>query len=329
VSAGVLSGYITISQETGYTRVTDSLALVDIYNAVGMENSTTGKWVLTTPLPASGTSTAWPGIRVNAQGRVDSIVVALNVIPTAVTNAYLPESIGDLKELRWLAWSGNATSRLTGPIPAGIGKLTKLIRLTLTAHAFTEAVPASIGNLTEMINISFVNSTISGAIPASIGNLTKLTDLNLNSTNITSLPIEMKNCVSIINLMCTGTQITGLPDIFENMSNIGMIQMNGNTLCTGPLPPSIGLITTSRPSLVIWLYACAFTGSIPATWATIPTACGANNLRIQDNRLSGDIPAAVKAHANWSIWFNSGTPTGTGAYICGQQTGFGFTNCTL
>ena len=329
VSAGVLSGYITINQETGYTRVTDSLALVDIYNAVGMENSTTGKWILTTPLPVSGTSTNWPGVRINAQGRVDSIVVALNVIPTSVTNAYLPESIGDLKELRWLAWSGNATSRLTGSIPNGIGKLTKLIRLTLTAHAFTGAIPGSIGNLTEMINISFLNSTIDGAVPASIGNLTKLTDLNLNSTNITSLPVEMGNCVSLINLMCTGTKITSLPDMFANFTNIGLIQMNGNTLCTGPLPPSIGLINTSRATLTIYLYGCAFTGSIPAAWATITTKCGANNLRIQDNKLSGEIPAAVKAHANWATWFNSGTPANVGTYICPQQAGFGFTNCSL
>ncbi|MDR0295306.1 MAG: hypothetical protein LBH91_03825 [Prevotellaceae bacterium] len=40
-------------------------------------------------------------------------------------------------------------------------------------------------------------------------------------------------------------------------------------------------------------------------------------------------PAALKENPIWPTWWNAGTPASTGATICGQQTGFGFTNCTL
>ena len=322
VVAGALSGIITVNQERIYNRLSDSLALVDIYNAVGMEDATTGKWDLNAPLPVSGTSTDWTGVRINAQGRVDSIVVAASVIPATVTNAYLPESIGDLTELRWLAWAGNATSRLTGPIPDGIGKLTKLIRLTLTTHAFTGSIPDGIGNLTEMINISMANSTITGAVPASIGNLTKLTDINLSGTGITSLPIEMGNCVNMVNFMCFGTQLTSLPEIFGNWTKIGTIMLNGTSSLTGPLPASMGSLTHAFTS--VFMYNCSFTGTIPASWANL----NCNTLRIEGNKLSGEIPAEVKTCPKWASWFAlpAATPN-VGAYICPQQAGFGFTNC--
>jgi hypothetical protein len=97
-----------------------------------------------------------------------------------------------------------------------------------------------------------------------------------------------------------------------------MIQLNGNTLLTGPLPATIGEVTTTRTGVTVWLHQCDFTGTIPASWANLTDKC--TNLRIQGNSLSGEIPAEVKAHANWGTW-------NAALYICPQKAGFGFTNC--
>ena len=332
VTAGVLSGTITVNQERAYTRLSDSLALVDFYNAVGMANfAAAAKWNLTAPLPAAGTSTAWPGVRINAQGRVDSLYFATGVIPAAVINAYIPESIGELKELRGFAMGGNAANgKLTGPIPESFWTLTKLNRITLSTNNLSGTI-SGIGNLTELTNITLLGNTlITGALPPGIGNLTKLTDLNLSNTGLTSFPIELRNCVKMANFMCYGTQISSIPEIFGNWPDVGIIQLHDSPNLTGPLPATIGSITTTtKTSVSIWLYGCKFTGPIPASWVNITTKCG--QFRIQNNQLSGEIPAGVKAHANWATWYNAGPSgqTNIGAYICPQQAGYSFTNCSL
>jgi len=331
VTAGPLTGTIIVNQKRTYNRLSDSLTLVCLYDALGMANfAATAKWDLTAPLPATGTSTSWPGIRVNAQGRVDSLYFASGCIPATVTNAYLPDCIGDLKELRGFILNASATSgKLNGTIPESFWTLTKLTRLSLTTHGTYLSGPISsgIGNLTEMINISLLNTSgINGALPSTIGNLTKLTDINLSGTGITSLPVELKNCVSMVNFMCTGTQISSLPEVFDSWPNVGMIQLSGNTQLTGSLPSSIGTINSTR-SVSVHLQQCNFTGTIPASWGNITATF--SQFRFQDNKLSGEIPAGLKANSQWPAWFNTGTPAGTGAYICPQQSGFSFTNCSL
>ena len=67
-------------------------------------------------------------------------------------------------------------------------------------------------------------------------------------------------------------------------------------------------------TLSLQMYNCNFTGIIPESWANLPVA--ATQVRVQGNRLSGTVPDAVKAHANWTKW----SPE---QYIFPQQEGFG------
>ncbi len=327
VSAFNLSSTVTVSQVATktYSRTTDSLALVDFYNATGMAQfASSVTWNLNAPLPTSGTNTAWKGVRVNAQGRVDSIWFASGVIPASVTNAYIPESIGDLNELKaFVMSSGSGKGQLNGAIPERFWYLTKLRFVTLTNNNLSGTIPSTIGNLVNMekflLNATSDTMDVTGAVPAEIGLLTKMTDFNISGTRITSLPLELRNCIAMQNFNCFNTQITSLPEIFGNWPDVGTILLHKNSKLTGPLPTSIGTITnTTKASVSIHLYECNFTGSIPASWANITSKCG--QLRIQTNQLSGEIPAEVKAHAKWSTW----TPA---SYICPQRTGFGFTNC--
>jgi len=309
--------------------LTDSLALVDFYNAVKMDNfAAAAKWNLTAPLPATGTSTNWPGVRVNAQGRVDSLYFAASVIPNTVTDARLPESIGNLKELRGLVMNGSASSgKLNGAFPASFWILYKMRNISLTTNNLSGTIPAGVGNLTELTNFALTsNANITGPVPPEIGNLTKLTAINFSNTGVTSLPIEFRNCVSMINFFFYGTQIIGLPEIFDNMPNLGSIMVNDCPNLTGPLPATIGSINVNK-NVTITMQNCNFTGGIPAAWGNFSATGG--SMRITGNKLSGEIPAALKANPIWPTWWNAGSPAATGANICAQQAGFGFTNCSL
>ena len=87
--------------------------------------------------------------------------------------------------------------------------------------------------------------------------------------------------------------------------------MYSNPNLTGALPASVGKCTKLTS---VWFYECNFTGNVPESWSGFPATM--KQLRIQDNKLSGTVPDAVKAHANWSKWDAE-------KYIFPQQEGYG------
>ena len=88
----------------------------------------------------------------------------------------------------------------------------------------------------------------------------------------------------------------------------------GNAGLTGSLPSSLGNIVSTQSSISYHLYNCNFSGNIPESFANLPA--GVKQLRIQGNKLEGEVPASVKAHANWNTWKPN-------QYICPQQEGYG------
>ena len=120
-------------------------ALVALYNATNGENwNKSDNWLSDAPLGE------WAGVTlVDDDGRV----------------------------ILWLDLSGNG---LSGEIPAELGSLPNLTRLTLSGQALSGEIPAWLGSLSSLKRLNLSYNSLSGEIPAELGSLSNLRDLYLS-----------------------------------------------------------------------------------------------------------------------------------------------------
>ena len=265
-------------------RQTDSLALVAIYNASDGANWAKNKWELDKPIDT------WPAVTVT-----ENRVTALKLSSTGVIASEwtLPEAVGDLTELTDLRINGN---KLTGSLPETLFTLTKLQKLYLQNDNLTGTLSASLAQLTGLTELYLDrNKDLGGTLPENIGDLAGLTSLNISQTSIGgSIPQSLSKCTSLKNLLANSTGLSGeIPDFWDQLPNIGVLQLYGNPGLTGPLPASLG---TLKAATSIQLKECNFTGNIPASYGGLEKC---TSLTLNDNKLLGVVPAEVQAHPKW------------------------------
>jgi Leucine-rich repeat (LRR) protein len=285
-------GYGLTLEEVNYRQV-DSLALVAVYNASDGANWAKNKWDLSKPM------TEWPAVTLNEDGRVSALKLSTSGVITKEWT--LPAEIGNLTELTDLRINSN---KLTGEIPETVYDLVKLEYLYFQNDNLTGALSPKLGQLTELIQLYVDrNTNMTGGIPKEIGNLKKLERINISQSGIGGeIPAELGQCESLLQFMAYNTKISGeLPDIWD-MPVLQTVMLHTNPGLTGNLPNSLSklksLSSGTAPSLQ--LYGCNFTGNIPESFANLPAKT--TQVQVQNNRMSGVIPAAVQAHANFSKW---------------------------
>ncbi len=282
----------------------DSLALVAIFNATGgAQNWHADRvWDLSQPIDQ------WYNIKLNEAGRVTQVNLANGTVTAPWT---LPAAVGDLTELTNFRIIG---CQLTGALPEEIYSLTKLVSFYLTKNTPTWTLSSKIAGMTDLKDLYIdQNANLTGTLPKELGQLKKLVNINIAQTGISgSIPAEMSGCSSLANLMAYKTQLTGIPDNFDEWPSLKIIQLYGIPGLTGSLPASVGRCTKLTS---VWFYECNFTGNIPESWAGLPASC--TQLRIQDNKLKGVVPAAIQNHANFKEKWNPAK------YILPQQEGYG------
>jgi len=148
---------------------TDSLILIDLYNATNGPNWTIS-WNTSQPL------SVWHGITLNANGCVEWIDLSNNNLVGT-----LPSSIVELSALLRLYLHNN---QLSGDIPATIGSLTALQHLWLFSNQMSGTLPPEIGSLTNLTHLGIGNNQFTGSIPPVYGNLTNLVYLGLKNNQL-------------------------------------------------------------------------------------------------------------------------------------------------
>ena len=212
---------------------------------------------------------------------------------------------------------------LNGQLPAGIGTLTDLTKLTLSSNPdLTGPLPSSLGDLANLDALLAVTTGLEGPLPKEMGNLKKLTNLQLNNNNITgTIPSEWGDMAALKNFGMFNTKISSpLPNtIFENWKHIGTILLHSNPNLTGSLPLKLGQRETDNSLFSVQMYNCNFEGGIPEEWCSMPTV--SNQLHLYGNKLTEPVPLSIQNHPSWTTdkwdkWKDAGTH-----FIRTQQNG--------
>ncbi|XBI68383.1 hypothetical protein VPH35_047593 [Triticum aestivum] len=89
-------------------------------------------------------------------------------------------------------------NKMSGPIPATLGNLKRLISLDLYSNHLTSTIPASLGNIGSLRFLRIHRNKLAGGIPASLGCLTKLLRLELQENMLTgTVPPEVLSLVLV------------------------------------------------------------------------------------------------------------------------------------
>lgn len=275
--------HVTIRQythESKYTRQTDSIALVAIYDALTQSSEWMQPWDLKKPI------TTWSGLEFE-EIKGEKRVVGINTREYQIYGE-LPNELGNLRELKKLAITGGS---LTGRIPVTITSLRKLEEINIPfREGYVEwYVPENVGDMKALKTLSvgylkiapdfFKNlyqittlerislSSFEGDLPEGISALANLKELDLSYSKVASLPQDFGNLASLENLNLSGCRkLTRLSDNLGQLPKLTTLQlMNAASLET--LPENIGDLTALT---TFSMNGCEALVAIPESFVRLP-----------------------------------------------------------
>lgn len=176
------------------------------------------------------------------------------------------------------------------------GEITPLCNLSeLTALKFKNqkitGIPEEIGQLSQLTTLWIIECATSGNLPESLGKCELLTSFNI-SNHPTATPVGFNNT------------FTGNLDMLINIPDMVTIKAYCNNL-SGSLP-IIPLDGNNKPTTwknlkEFMIYDNGFSGNIPYGYGTAIEKSGSSGIfRVNDNQLSGQIPADIKAWSQYA-----------------------------
>ena len=157
-------------------------ALIDLYN------STQGaKWNQTWDLNKDVDH--WEGVTIK-DNHITEIRMLFNNL-----DGELPESLGELSELKVLELSSN---KLSGNLPIQLGRLKNLEILAVNGNMISGNIPSSIGDLKNLRQLHLSSNQLTGTVPESINQLDALEVFNVFQNQLHGdIPIELSKSRNI------------------------------------------------------------------------------------------------------------------------------------
>ena len=154
----------------------------------------------------------------------------------------IPEEVYDLTKLNYLYFQ---TNLLTGELSSKLGNLTELTEIYVNGNSnLAGEIPASVGNLKKLKKISVAETSVSGSIPAELAGCESLTILYITGTKISGeLPDIWDKLPKIEEITLQNvTGLTGaIPASIGNSTTVKKVQLNGCNF-TGNIPESFGVL---------------------------------------------------------------------------------------
>lgn len=213
-------------------------------------------------------------------GRLDpalgklSALAEFTVVPGRIYGP-LPESLSDLKNLRFLGVNRNFIS---GEIPTQLGELRSLRTIDLSYNQLTGRIPPTVGSLPELTNLILCHNRLSGSLPRFESHTLTRLDLKHNSLSGSLPPNSLPPSLQYLSL--AWNQLTGPMDrLLGRLDQLNYLDLSLNQF-TGPIPDRI----FSFPLTNLQLERNQFSGPVqPVEQVSIPT------VDLSYNRLSGQI----------------------------------------
>ena len=248
----------------------------------------------------------------------------------------LPESIGNLTKVTEIDLS--QCTALTS-LPTSLGQLTNLKKLIMPRTGLT-TLSATISSLSalEELDVTGQGGTtgISGVAAHVFSGLTKLKKLSACNNSFSGGLSWLKNLSALQTLRLDGNQLSGQLDLSQfgpvltdvylsnnklegNLNGISTLTKVRNlyldhNLLSGELPAELGNCSTLS---YLYLNDNNITGTIPVEIANMNLGYG--GLKLNGNKMSGEIPAKVLSSAVWKKLYPE-------TNIYPQQEGYGFSN---
>ena len=197
-------------------------------------------------------------------GRNGYVITSNHISKLSISNLkldYIPESIENLRELKFLYMGGNSLTEIPDSvltlrnlevlevwrnriesIPSDIGILDKVWRLHLEGNKITK-LPESIGNL-PMKKLYLKHNNVS-YVPESVGNWNRLDVFGLPLNNLTSLPETISGWKNVRVISLWQNKLRTLPNVELNVKEL---RLNNNYFTE--VPPRVYEIKQLRK---LWL----------------------------------------------------------------------------
>jgi len=166
-------GSLSASQDfTASVFITDRRVLEILYDELGGDG-----WLQNTNWKTDKPLDEWYGVSINADGRVDSLILWANSL-----TGEIPPELGSLSDLEVLLLGSNS---LTGEIPPELGDLSNLDWLVLSSNSLTGEIPSELGSLWDLRGLNLQQDSLTGELPPELGSLSSLEHLWLPYNSLT------------------------------------------------------------------------------------------------------------------------------------------------
>ena len=294
----------------------DRAALVALYNATDGANwANNSGWLTDTPM------SQWHGVVTDKTGRVTRLVLEENRL-----SGEIPAELGRLSNLTAFYLGGN---QLGGEIPVELGSLSDLTLLSFWGNHLTGEIPAELGGLSDLTLVELWGNQLSGEIPGELGGLSGLTLLYLHTNQLSgNIPAELSRLTNLIHLSLHTNQLSGeIPQELGGLSDLTGLYLGGNQL-GGEIPQELGRLTNLGG---LSLGHNRLSGEIPAELGRLTNLTA---LYLEGNQLGGEIPSELGSLTNLGkLALNANQLTGeipvelgsltslTALYLRGNQLG--------
>lgn len=189
-------------------------------------------------------------------------------------------------------------NNLSGKIPDDLGKLSKLIFLSLATNQLSGKVPESIGRLPALIEFLVFVNNLSGTLPPDFGRISKLETFQVASNSFTgSLPQNLCYHGRLDGLTAYDNNLSGvLPESLGSCNSLRYLRIENNEL-SGNIPSGLW---TSLSLSTIKINENKFTGQLPERLAE-----NLSDIGISYNQFSGRIPHGVSSSWKNIVSFNA------------------------